>query len=182
VRERFDQLVGRCGAAGARIVPVEMPDVTALMSAYNPLTRPEAAWVHRAALADDPDLFTPPVRDALLEGHQYSALDYLAARQVRSDARRWLTSRLSELDALLMPSVPVPAPARGAVEVETETGPVAHRAAFLPFSLPFSVTGVPAVTVPIGDVDGLPVGAQLVGLPGADARLLDLAGWVEARD
>ena len=33
----------------------------------------------------------------------------------------------------------------------------------------------------MGLVDGLPVGVQLVAGFGSDARLLDLAGWVEAR-
>ena len=179
VRECFGRLVDRLGAAGARVVDARLPDVEALLSGYNPLTRPEAAWVHRAALEQDPDLFTPSVRDALLEGRRYSALDYLAARQVRADARRRLAAELSGFDALLLPGAPVPAPPRGTVEVELESGRVPHRTAFLPFTLPFSVTGVPAVTLPMGLVDDLPVGVQLVAGLGADARLLDLAGWVE---
>ncbi|HEY9390386.1 MAG TPA: amidase [Mycobacteriales bacterium] len=181
VRECFGRLVDRLGAAGARIVDARLPDVEALLSAYNPLTRPEAAWVHRAALEQDPDRFSPPVRDALLEGRGYSALDYLAARQVRADARQRLAAELSGVDALLLPGAPVPASPRGATEVRLESGPVPHRTAFLPLTLPFSVTGVPAVTLPMGLVDGLPVGVQLVAGFGSDARLLDLAGWVEAR-
>lgn len=181
VRERFGRLVDRIGAAGARLVDAAMPDVDGLLGQYAPLTRPEAAWVHRRALDTEPDLFTPPVRDALLAGRRYSALDYLAARQARADARDLLVAELSGVDALLLPTAPLPAPSRGETEVELESGRVGHRAAFLPLTLPFSVTGVPAVSLPFDRVDGLAVGVQLVAAPGSDARLLDLAGWVEAR-
>jgi aspartyl-tRNA(Asn)/glutamyl-tRNA(Gln) amidotransferase subunit A len=181
VRAAFGQLVDRLGAAGARVVDVDMPDVDALLAAYAPLTRPEAALVHRAALDRDPDLFTPTVRDALLEGRRVPAVEYLRAREVRRAARRHLDAVLSGVDAVLLPTAPLPAPALHAEEVEVEGGRLGHRAAFLPFTAPFSMTGVPAVTVPAGEVDGLPVGVQLVGAAGADAHLLDLAAFVESR-
>jgi Asp-tRNA(Asn)/Glu-tRNA(Gln) amidotransferase A subunit family amidase len=38
----------------------------------------------------------------------------------------------------------------------------------------------PCVTVPAGDgPGGLPLGVQLVGIPGSDARTLAVARWVE---
>lgn len=181
VRDRFGQVVDRLGATGARIVETEMPDVDALLAAYGPLTRPEAALVHQAALDHDPDLFSPVVRDALLEGRRYPAVEYLRAREVRRNARRHLAAVLSDVDALLLPTAPLPAPPLGTTEVEVEGGRLQHRAAFLPFTAPFSVVGVPAVTVPAGEVDGLPVGVQLVASMGEDAHLLDLAAWVETR-
>jgi Asp-tRNA(Asn)/Glu-tRNA(Gln) amidotransferase A subunit family amidase len=48
------------------------------------------------------------------------------------------------------------------------------------FTLPASLTGRPAVTVPVGLVDGLPVAVQLVGKPWHDHRLLGIASAVEA--
>ncbi|WP_204374421.1 amidase family protein [Halolamina pelagica] len=44
---------------------------------------------------------------------------------------------------------------------------------------PFNATGAPAVSIPCGEVDGRPVGLQLVGPPGADGFLLRVAASVE---
>ena len=44
------------------------------------------------------------------------------------------------------------------------------------------MSGSSAITLPVGrDAKGLPLGAQLVAAPGADAQLLAVAAWCEAR-
>jgi Asp-tRNA(Asn)/Glu-tRNA(Gln) amidotransferase A subunit family amidase len=52
------------------------------------------------------------------------------------------------------------------------------RDALLAFTAPFSVLGLPAISIPVPG-SGLPVGAQLVGRPGQDERLLAAALAVE---
>lgn len=95
------------------------------------------------------------------------------------DARRRTTRRqqvrFTDVDVLAMPTTPIPAPAFGAVP--GDGGPsvldtVRHTA-------PFNATGAPAVSIPSGEVDGRPVGLQLVGPPGADGFLLRVAESVE---
>ncbi len=46
-------------------------------------------------------------------------------------------------------------------------------------TIPANIVGNPAVSVPVGEVDGLPVGMQLIGRHHDDALLLDLARVVE---
>ena len=41
--------------------------------------------------------------------------------------------------------------------------------------------GVPAVTLPLLEVDGLPLGVQLIGSPRDDGRLLRTAQWLVKR-
>jgi Asp-tRNA(Asn)/Glu-tRNA(Gln) amidotransferase A subunit family amidase len=123
-------------------------------------------------------------RDA---GRHRENLDRLAA--VRSEGRAiW-----DGLDALLLPVVGVGAfphvvPVRDRsgirrydVTFDTEAGPRAYFDALTRFTLPLTVMGWPVVTLPVGrDADGMPVGAQLVGKPRRDGRLLALAERIEA--
>jgi amidase len=52
---------------------------------------------------------------------------------------------------------------------------------FSTFLRPFNVTGQPAVSLPLHRTpEGIPVGVQLVGPVGSEARLLSLAGQLEA--
>jgi aspartyl-tRNA(Asn)/glutamyl-tRNA(Gln) amidotransferase subunit A len=55
-----------------------------------------------------------------------------------------------------------------------------ERDALLSCAVPFAQGPFPALSVPAGEVDGLPVGLQLVGLPGSDEALLALAARLEA--
>ena len=81
----------------------------------------------------------------------------------------------ADADVLAMPTTLMPAPEYGVVP--SEGGPdiaeTVHNTA------PFNATGAPAVTIPCGEVDGRPVGLQLVAPAGSDGFLLRVAESVE---
>jgi aspartyl-tRNA(Asn)/glutamyl-tRNA(Gln) amidotransferase subunit A len=139
----------------------------------------ESAFVHRAELAASPERFSEAVRPRLLEGMDIHTIDYFGALQKREQLRTAIHSALAAADALLLPTTPVPAPLRGQTEILLERGLSEHRSAFIRLTAPFSVAGLPALTVPLAFDEGLPVGAQLVGAAGADAPLLALGEWLE---
>jgi len=107
---------------------------------------------------------SPQFRDLVAEGRSITATQYLAA--VR-DARRYAQS-LTEIfeqmaDAILTPSAKGPAP-----DLAGTGDPV-----FCSF---WTLTGLPSLNVPLlASPEGLPVGVQLVGADGRDARLLRTA-------
>ncbi len=73
------------------------------------------------------------------------------------------------LDLLLCPTTPHPA--------RPHRSPDPHT--YLAFTSPFNLTGQPALSLPMGEVESLPVGLQLVGRRGGDAALLATARLVE---
>jgi acyl-CoA synthetase (AMP-forming)/AMP-acid ligase II len=76
-----------------------------------------------------------------------------------------------DVDALLLPTVPFPAAALAAPDLENK---------YFRFTALASITGFPALSVPAGLAGGLPVGAQLVGSPGSEATLCRLGTMIEA--
>ena len=112
-----------------------------------------------------------PQLTALLDRGAAARPDEVEAAKVRA-GQAWtaMTAVLSSLDALLTPSAPGEAP-----EGLAGTGdPVFNRVVTL--------LGFPAVSLPAGTgPTGLPLGVQLVGAPHADAGLLAVATWTEAR-
>ena len=55
-----------------------------------------------------------------------------------------------------------------------------RSAAFTPFTAVANVTGQPAIAVPMGEIEGLPVAAQLFGRPAEQGALLAVATQMEA--
>lgn len=104
------------------------------------------------------------------DGESCSPERYDAAQALAASCRVALPGVVAENDALLVPSVPGEAP-----EGLSSTGdPVFNRI--------WTLLHVPCVNVPTSrGPGGLPVGLQLVGRRGADAKLLRVARWVEER-
>ena len=101
-------------------------------------------------------------------GATYPAIDYTARgrRHRRRSTRRW-TPVFDEYDAILTPAAPGEAP-RG---LDSTGNPV--------FCTTWTYLGTPAVTLPLLQSEaGLPLGVQLVGRRGNDARLLRTARWL----
>ncbi len=115
------------------------------------------------------DQMSDVLRAAMDEGKAVLARDYLAALDWRALMTAALSPLFDRCDAILCPSAPGPAP-----EGLGSTGSAI-------FNGLWTLAGVPAVTLPLFWADnGLPMGLQLVGRHGDDARLLRTARWLMA--
>ena len=84
------------------------------------------------------------------------------------------SSAFEQVDFLLAPTTPTPAFRAG----EKTSDPVAMYLADI-FVCPANLAGIPAISVPAGRTEGLPVGIQLLAPYRQDAGLLELAMTVE---
>ncbi|QCX76786.1 Acylamidase [Streptomyces sp. YIM 121038] len=150
------------------------PDFADPVEAFHTLWFSGAARVVQQLPPARRELLDPALREVCGQGARFSALDYLAAVDVRMELGRRMGRFHETYDLLVTPTLPVTAFAAG-VEVPPRSG--ARRwTGWTPFTYPFNLTQQPAATVPCGvDGDGLPVGMQLVGARFADDVVLRAA-------
>jgi aspartyl-tRNA(Asn)/glutamyl-tRNA(Gln) amidotransferase subunit A len=99
---------------------------------------------------------------------------------LRGMLRNAVDHALAGFDALLLPTLPIVAPAIGANSVDAGGTTMPVRAAMLRLTQLFNITGHPAIALPGGqDAEGWPVSLQLVGHRGRSADLLDTAATIE---
>lgn len=180
VRHAFEGWLDLVRRAGVDVVDLDLPGAEGALDVYRAIQAPEAARVHAAALAADPDAFGPVVRARLLAGMSVAPEAEAAARDDRAGLVDAFDAAAQRVDAVVLPAVPVPAPRRGTDEVLLESGPADLRSSFLQLTVPFSLTGLPALSLPFANVDGLPVGVQVVGRRGSDDDVLAVGAWLES--
>lgn len=127
----------------------------------------EAATFHQHRLAEHPDEYQPGIREMIEEGLAVPASEYLRCREHQRHSSDDVLSCFQECDVLACPAAIGPAP-----DVTTTGDPL--------FNSPWSYTGLPTVSLPIGlSESGLPLAVQLVGRPFAEAELFVAAKWCE---
>ena len=162
------QSVNRLARAGADVEEAKLPPTfRAVAGAAYVITRSETASVHAERFALNADLYRPGIRSTIEMGMLIPGDLYVRALRIRRQFRREMDPLLARYDVLLTPTTPTPAPEGMA------TGDAS-------FQLPWSISGLPSVTVPCGlTTSGLPLGVQLVGRAFSEASLLSAAAWCE---
>ncbi|MGW9433127.1 amidase, partial [Streptomyces decoyicus] len=167
---------------GADLVEVEIPMAQYVQATQWGLMVPEATAYHERTLRSVPELYTPDVRILLEAGELVSAGDYLRAQRSRTLMRQAWTKMLDRVDVIAAPTVPMTAAKTGQEVVEWPDGTTESVSdAYVRLSAPANITGVPALTLPVGhDHAGLPIGMQLIGPPMGEAVVLRAGHAYEA--
>ena len=160
---------------GADVVDTVLPDPDGMRRTYSTVQGWEAHAVHAERLAVAPDQYDAEVLARLRAGGRISPGEYRDARGAQREARRVVTGLLGDLDLLALPTAGLVAPKVGVRSVSVGDRELDVREALLGLTMLWSVTGLPALSLPAGQVDGLPVGLQLVAADGAEDLLLRVA-------
>lgn len=173
VEAAFAEALRTLEGLGARIEEVSWPGAEDVPSAHLAILMAEASAVHYRWLKERPQDYGDDVRLRLTAGLALPGTLYLKAQQVRRKATQALLGILERVDALLLPTCPLPAPLIGAERVSIAGRSVDVRTALTRFVSPFNLTGVPALSVPCAfSHEGLPLAVQVVGAPFAEATIL----------
>lgn len=165
VELRLQAAVRLLGELGHTVELVTVPGLRRGLALLSALYAPEAAAVHARILSERPDDIGEEVRADLQRGAAADPARHARALEERGRLTAELDALRDRFDAFLSPTTPHPARPFDAPDPHT----------YLTFTSPFNVTGQPAVSVPMGRIDDLPIGLQLVGHRGDDARILGLA-------
>jgi len=160
---------------GLQVEPVEL-DIADVAEVHRAIQVPEGdrsleeLGVDRSRLSD-------VVRERAASARHISQADRERAAARRGEIAGELSFAIAQHDVLLAPAAPVVAPLRDSEVVDLGGGRTKTiRDALLSCAVPFTQGPFPAISVPAGEVDGLPVGLQIVGPPGSDEMLIALAG------
>ena len=146
------------------------------METCNLITGWENHWLFRNLVDQDPESISPRARAVLARAEALTPADYRDALERRTAAQRAGAAVLAGADGIVMLSCPGPA---HVWQGDRPGEPLSPRPTGDPvFNAPSSYLFAPAVTMPLLAVDGLPVGVQVMGAPGADGRVTALAAWI----
>jgi len=163
---------------GAGVVDVELPLST--LEVYRTIQKPEASLAHKQKgwLSEHRDDYTALTLQRLLEGQQVPAVAYLHALHQRRIFSNSMRTVLRQVDALVLPTLPIPAILIEQANQEISIDGVAENAttALLRLTMPFNLASLPAISFPCGfTTNGLPVGLQVAGRPFEESTVLRIA-------
>ena len=158
--------LSRAGARVSELSPA--PEHLALNRAQDRIMGYEMARSLAYERFEKSALLSPRLKEMLEKGAVVDALEYDGARREGVEAGAALGRFFADCDAILAPAAPGEAPAG----LESTGDPVFNRM--------WTLLGVPALSLPVRrEGNALPVGVQLVGRVGEDARLLSCALFLE---
>jgi Asp-tRNA(Asn)/Glu-tRNA(Gln) amidotransferase A subunit family amidase len=165
----FTQWQDRLSKLGATLTPIDNTYWEDAMTIYAPIQASEAAAMHTATTGGDFSHFESTIAQRLTWGASIPPSELQKFRQSHATFREKTDALFRNHDFLILPCAPIAQLAAGADHTNT-------RKAILRYTTPFSLAGVPVVTLPAQGGAGV----QLAAARGADAQLLAYAAQLGA--
>jgi aspartyl-tRNA(Asn)/glutamyl-tRNA(Gln) amidotransferase subunit A len=158
-----------------RTLVAEMRDVHIEVTTDRTVQAAESYAYHADHVARTPDLYQQETLRRIRSGADIPAAEYIQRRRELEQERRRAHDFFAEVDLLVTPTMPIPAPAIADLKKDPEALRPAELV-LLRNTRPFNVWGLPAVSVPCGFTkSGLPIGLQIAGPHWREDLVLRLA-------
>jgi aspartyl-tRNA(Asn)/glutamyl-tRNA(Gln) amidotransferase subunit A len=179
VQSRFASAIAALGRAGARLSDEKLPilDAPARVQAKASFSSIESYAIHRQLLTAHSADYDPMVRGRIEAGRDVSAADYIEMLRRRAELVREMDQRLSGLDALIMPTVPIVAPKIAEVSNTEKARPTNLLLLRNPALANFF--DLCSISLPLPRDGGLPVGLMVFARNGHDHNLFRIAAAIE---
>ena len=181
VRRALDGACDQMRLDGAQVGAAAVEGAELASAIYFVTVLGEAGCEHAERLALHGPKLGEDVRVRLEIASFLPATWYLKAQRMRRQLAERLQAVLEGADVLLCATMRAPAPRIGAGSVEIDGKRYSLHAAVSDLTLPFSLAGLPAISIPWGTSrNGVPIGLQVIGAAGQDWRVLEVARRLEA--
>lgn len=170
----IDRTIAILRDAGATVEDVSLPDYALFAAAGRVIMTAEAFAIHENDLKTRLTDFAEITGNRFVLGATIRAADYINALRARRELTAAVNAALGRYDALLTATALAPAPRFDA------PGDALSSSASPMQTIPFNVTGHPAMSVPVGlSPAGLPLSVQIVGRPFDEAMVLRVSQEIE---
>lgn len=200
VAKRLDEAVRYLEKGGAQIKRVSIKAFDAALATYYVISSAEASsnlarfdgvkYGRRADKYNDiselyrrsrTEFFGAEVKRRIMLGNYvlssgYYDAYYLRASKLRTEIKREFDEVLGGCDALISPTAPTVAP-----HIGEQSDPSKTYMSDI-YTVPVNIAGLPAVSVPFGTSDGMPVGVQLIGKAFAERTVLSIGKYLEGAE
>jgi aspartyl-tRNA(Asn)/glutamyl-tRNA(Gln) amidotransferase subunit A len=179
VTAAWQAALGRLGKAGVRLSDETIPllDEMVQVNTKGGFAPPEAFAIHRERMARRAADIDEHVRARIERGRTVSAADYVEMAQDRARLIAAMDARLSDFDALILPTTPIVAPRIADIATPETFGPANMLTLRNTSTLNFF--DLCAISLPMPRAGGLPTGLMLAARNGQDRRLFRIAAAVE---
>jgi Asp-tRNA(Asn)/Glu-tRNA(Gln) amidotransferase A subunit family amidase len=143
------------------------------------VTASEGAELHLADLNSRAQDFDPGTRDRFLAGALIPAGWVLRAQRFRRWYRDQVLTLFRDIDIIIAPVTPIPAPRLGQETMEIDGVTVPTRPYIGVYTQPLSFIGLPIVAAPLKKPGALPIGVQIIAAPWREADALRVACALE---
>ena len=169
----MDDAASALSLTGAKIAMVQLPDYQRVEEAGSTILLSEQVVSHWTELENDPANVGRMAYSSLKSGVGITGENVRAAREIATKFTNSIDAILAAHDVIILPTTMTTAPAFS----DFDSGEPVWTAMR---TIPFNLSGHPALTVPAGFHQSLPLGMQIVGARGADALVLKIGAAFEA--
>lgn len=173
VADAYEEVLAGLAAEGVILHTVHLPPLDLARSVFRVIATAELAEQERQRFARRKHEYGHELQDFLDDGETIPAIDYIRALRIRTLLTTRLLEAMRGLDAIVLPTVPVPPYPEGQATTRINGIPQDSIKVMTQYTTLFNLTGCPALSVPaVLSDDRFPIGIQVASQPGNDQMVL----------